>query len=890
MLKKSKFYESNQEGVIINKKSLFLLILIFNLLIFNFPAFSRIKDISESLNDAEITTTKTVETNTKVENAKNKTPFSKDILKIDTSSTEQVILKKYNEKSYLFKKTVKVKIVVNGKYETIDLPEFPIKTKTSKSKLKLNRIKDDTVCAVRINDDTTEPATSELPEPDSGANLKVTPLPQFEKNEFTGECLILIKQMHQDLLKMSTSESEAYDSFKKILTSFYSIIKNFSQYQNLCSLARLYYVEAYTKLYFPDSGEQYHHDLLKFYKQIEEQCSSSDDKIMKYVFMKVRERINHISISDDKMLSNCKASFEQSNKLYKECIDEMKNIYPTKASLPDSNSISDRYNLIFNQYKNALNTYKVLGDYYNSDKLYKAALAKYDLIPTKIELKYLDENKKEIITVVDVNKNPKVLYEDYRIYIETASKHLEDSDKPSIEINDIEKKVDDFTNLIANDLILKPEEKKSLTYMIDSFSKKCTINYIYFSKYETKDIKKNICASEEPLQIRANVSNDGKNFPIKVVLNSNVSKKSLEVKMKRDYFNNNNFYKSFTPFGKDSSTNLIKAHVKENGSEKDDLKHTFCIIDGAFQFLQEKSGTNPPNPFKKLKTSTFFNSLGDGLTEISPNDPPERLKINKNLLESMGFEVITAIHESQSSNFTAYAYVKNQADWVIMQMHGEQTLGGIVATQYGKPGSKPIPNPEFFPTPIPTDIKAQHPNMKELNELKITNLDFIIFDVCSLLRIEKIQLTGKYSGGGIYWRNKIGDKTVMLGYSSFIDVNYFVPAQTELTDFVETIKSDIEYPYTEPFKEKIIQKWLDIHKNLFLKKIQLNTLFSENTLKDIQNITECCAIYKNKKYKLKVEPGYVHKFSPQLYEIIKIPIVTFEDPPEDIEKILNSVN
>jgi hypothetical protein len=302
------------------------------------------------------------------------------------------------------------------------------------------------------------------------------------------------------------------------------------------------------------------------------------------------------------------------------------------------------------------------------------------------------------------------------------------------------------------------------------------------------------------LKFRLNGYNTGK--AIEANLESSVSKRPITLKFRQSslFDGSLEYYATFTPIGPDTKTSLIKKH----GNSKDELKHTVCTSDA-----------NPMisnNPFYDILNSDFFKDrvLGKGI--IYPPNSNDEIKINTQFLENMGFEnIVIKFNKTETS-----LKISNQADWFIAQGHGTTSAPEYQISLLK--GEKFVPYVNYW---IP----------KFLKNFKNKNLDFVIFGVCHMF--QEPSKTNDTHGTGmnaIEWQNLLGNKVAIMGYSFSV---YSDICSKSMKDLVNSLaKLSLSYPYTESDKEKVIIKWLEIHRDAY--NLSVKELYKARLEKDME--------------------------------------------------------
>jgi len=214
---------------------------------------------------------------------------------------------------------------------------------------------------------------------------------------------------------------------------------------------------------------------------------------------------------------------------------------------------------------------------------------------------------------------------------------------------------------------------------------------------------------------------------------------------------------------------------------------------------------------------------------------------NKTFIESMGTEYLSVSINNDNISLKKIIRIKNQADWFVF--HGHGGISGGISTRLLK---------SLY------DRYSWSPD--SLNIIN-KNVDFAIFSCCFAVGISYKEATPKReihpNSSAITWRNKLGNNTVLLGYSTSIPGTYLTKS---LFNFIESLKSWPIYPYNEFYKKQIINFWLSINKDLYFSETNsmhedLPDVSRDEIIEAYNSILGVTAVYKNQYFFLKKRRG-----------------------------------
>jgi len=707
------------------------------------------------------------------------------------------------------KNNTSIKSSSNASYQSNDEPAAAIKQDTPKDiPRKPMRITNE---SLKSPQKISEPLAAKID------GFTPTPLPSNEElinGDTSGEKLYYIEEIKKMSNEVINNEYCYLDGKMK------SILLSASKFPDLCALAILYNVEGEIKKMMkpdylnvsPDVAVSLLEHALTLQNMLAETVDtySQGSKATYKVCQNVVDAISKpggrldmlkqcISKQKDVMALNIKNAISLIDKNKKELVDFQTNIYNAN-NRPTSVQINERCNGIITAYSTIIRSNLALGNYEEAKK-YRDKLD--DFYKNKLSgpyvIRYKQSSDQTITEKIYITKTPdQYVYAKFE-YFDTLFKDKNESLDYELLKSEL-KEFSDYSEGIPHtgeyDISI-PWYKTMAPDLLNNISQPYTISNfrIANSGKAISSSNNEIYDSESTFTLKFRASRYITEKAIEAILESSVSKRLLTLKFKRsnlfDTSNYCDYYATFIPSAPDAKTSLIKKH----GNGKDELKHTVCTSDANPMFFN--------NPFYDILNSDFFKDrvLGKGI--IYPPNSNDEIKINTHFFENMGFEnIVVKFNKTETS-----LKISNQADWFIAQGHSTPSAPEYQISLLK--GETLIPHVTYW---IP----------KFLKNFNNKNLDFLIFGVCHLL--QEPSKTNDINGTGmnaIEWQNLLGNKVAIIGYSFLVYSDVCNKSMKYLINGLNDLS--LSYPYTESDKEKVINKWLEIHCNIYnnsVKKLQ----------------------------------------------------------------------
>ena len=635
----------------------------------------------------------------------------------------------------------------------------------------------------------------------------------------------LLKQMHKAITDG--------DSENNVLSMYIKITQNYSSYQYLTALARFYFEECRLMRSngYVYTGTAYY----EAYSQLAAMYShetTSKNAIYPFILQKCEER--------KKQIEDNNSQIEKENKYIKWSLDpyflneairqiEAKEYTenPYYSDVPTEKTFWAQYNVYLENYRKLIKNYLLTRNFNEASK----AMAEYEnFYANNIKrfhtVKYYKDNGTLLTKQIEIFRDAEEHLNFIRQYVAQVSYQAEVNQNNDLFKSEIEKYVkvmETYQKSTGNETtssekisdekleLYKSHASSSSIYEQNNYYRNnVNITFTIFTRSEGLykyldeipdpcDTLKFWCVTDGTAPLY------GFKTQIKVKSLTSHREKNSVLEFKSDSlapYYCAKFIPNEDPSSNDKTKNLIKKH----GNGDDELKHTICLADGQ-QFLQEYySPWNPfyeTNPFKTIiETSAFFKDrvLGKGVIRHLDSDKIDTMPIRKPFLDKMGYEIINASYNDQTTSFS----IANQADWFVYVGHGDFSVGALILVdREGKRHAQCAPV---------QPLSGVSPD--DFFNTKNTNLDFLIIGGCNIITAEVA------FSPGLAWRKMFGSQTVILGYSNITFTRNSCYAISALTDYLDENSTSIQYPYKDSFKFNIIKKWAEV--NFSLSKIVLS--------------------------------------------------------------------
>lgn len=509
--------------------------------------------------------------------------------------------------------------------------------------------------------------------PEKIDDFQITPLPKIPCDDNDELKKIGIETLNVIFEKLQKADS----SPNSIMNDVLYITSVCVQYPDLCSLARLYLVEAYMKKNTLDgplaSFLKAHFMLIKEYYS--DSNYGKKDEICKMVLAKADAHIGEIEKFSNTKRAEADTIY-QSILLAQQQAVNVPNL--TFNYEPQDYEVNWAYANPLSKYDDLMGICKINDLYDESDKYIKALEQYYSNIPKTVTIKYRDPYGALKSKNVDLKRPALLFLRPASTNIMTLAAKCVSGEDKNLSYEDIKDKIKWYENYI--DEVKKgsshgdtPEFIPDYTDVeyeksfLAEYKKSCSENIqkIYFCKFEddANYTTNKITNPTDNLTIRCDVNSENLSqyYPIKLkVKNCNPITKEIELLAKRDIFHRG-YYVILKPNSgnDDDSQNLIKCN-------KNKPSIAICRAEGGAL-----------SSLKQLYNNSYFN-YKSGYSDFEANEKDfedGKYKLSILLMQNGGADGLVATIENNKNK--GYTLVRNQAKWFAFVGHGNPITGSI---------------------------------------------------------------------------------------------------------------------------------------------------------------------------------------------------------------------
>ncbi|GEM_PF-2936245 len=498
-------------------------------------------------------------------------------------------------------------------------------------------------------------------------------------------------------------------------------------------------------------------------------------------------------------------------------IEEMKDtIYPSEYYAPTKEHIEAVYSEIISSYETIISSHLKKGEYKEAHLKLLEMEKYYSETPTKFKVKYWKEvfnpvtqkyEKVEQSKTYDIKKLTRHYFAAIKSYVSNGGDYSEiDEESSETVLKDINSYIDKVKAYVPSaDEECSPEILKHYQEQIDNkfsssetndhyYSQNRNITKMYFTKKENKELdSQDIPDPRDNLTLRCVTDSKGPLYKFNqdvvstISLSTNGTNKRIKtLKLKKDWFYGGNYYAVFRP----NETDVPKDDVKNLiNNEEDAFKESIAVF---------TCDNKPDESILPIYNNTYFkHQAGHSNTTETKFDVNTKdfskiiFKNSVSFLKAGGAEYILAM----KNNLKAYALIRNQADWFLIDAHGRVDKypdGGV-----SDDGTNPV---YITPDQLYNNGKSEY-----TEDIKI-----LILLACGVL---KWQDSDDMTFARGWHKVMSGEKQAILGYHCKISSDFARAALANFNTYIEKATYELQ-------AEEVIARWEIVHEDMFKKYLK----------------------------------------------------------------------